>query len=134
MIIMSRFFVKALGSVMAHELDRRALLGLHAANREMRWEELRRTVGEKSPQLFAYAMERLMSNALVNRRLRPQGKRYKSILSTSGRGALIAAILESLSRSGRLPSELPEDVAEDVRAFFAPRIPKLQTPVPEGRG
>src|SRR6266850_1796028 len=119
MTTMNARFIAAFSSVLAHDLDRRALLTLLSSGRELRYEELRRAAGEPSPQLFNYAVDRLVTHALVNRRMVPQGKRFQSHFSPSARGLAIARILEGLVRSGRLPAKLPAEVLSDVRLVLA---------------
>ena len=119
MTVMNARFIAAFSSVLAHDLDRRALLTLLSSGRELRYEELRRAAGEPSPQLFSYAVDRLVTHALVNRRLVSQGKRFQSHFSPSARGLAIARILEGLVRSGRLPAKLPREVLSDVRRVLS---------------
>jgi hypothetical protein len=125
MTVMNARFVAAFSSVLAHDLDRRALLTLLSSGRELRYEELRRAAGEPSPQLFNYGVDRLVAHALVNRRLVSQGKRFQSHFSPSARGLAIARILEGLVRSGRLPEKLPAAILADVRLVLAgaPAVP-----------
>lgn len=119
MTVMNARFIAAFSSVLAHDLDRRSLLCLLRAGRELRYEELRRAAGEPSPQLFNYAVDRLVTHGLVNRRLVPQGKRFQSHFSPSARGLAIARVLEGLVLSGRLPARLPKDVIADVRLVLS---------------
>lgn len=109
--------------VLAHDTDRRMLLELAGAERELRYEELRKAVHEESKQLYEYAVNRLIEHVLVNRRLEEAGERYRSYLSPTARGMLVAKILRSLGRRGSLPDELPAKLQAQVRAFFAPAVP-----------
>jgi DNA-binding HxlR family transcriptional regulator len=131
---MNARFVAAFSSVLAHDLDRRALLCLLRASHELRYEELRRAAREPSPQLFKYAVDRLITHALVNRRLVPQGKRFQSHFSPSARGLAIARVLEGLVRSGRLPQRLPPEVLADVRLVLEGATLPLSALPQGGRG
>lgn len=129
MTIMNPRFIEAFSSVLAHDLDRRALLEMLHANREVRYAELRRATGERSAQLFDYAVERLIAHALVNRRLVYRGRRFQSHLSPSGRGLAIAKVLDGLVRTGRLPRNLPAEMLGDVRLVLLgvpPPVPSSQ--------
>ena len=128
MTVMNARFVAAFSSVLAHDLDRCALLCLLRAERELRYEELRRAASEPSPQLFNYAIERLVAHALVNRRLVPQGKRFQSRISPSSRGLTIAKVFEDLVESGRLPRELPAETRDDIRFVLSGRAAPAAAP------
>src|SRR6266571_3236988 len=131
MTVMSARFAAAFASVLAHDLDRRALLCLLAAARELRYEELRRAAAEDSHQLFNYSVERLVTHGLVNRRLIPQGKRFQSHFSPSARGLAVAQVLDGIVRAGKLPAKLPSDLLADVRRVLA-GSPSHRSPVPQG--
>ncbi len=113
-------FARAFEAVLGNGLDRRALLALFKAGRELRYEELRRAIGEGSPQTFSYSVERLTHHALVRRRLEREGrqKRYKSYLSPSSRGEDVARILDTLGSQGRLPAHLPASTRRAVQMVF----------------
>lgn len=115
-------FINAFQAVLAHDLDRRMVLELARTPGEFGYEELRKAVGETSNQTFNYAFERLMYHVLVYRRLQEQGKYYHSYLSATPRAMLIAKILTSLGKSGRLPASLASPVREQVQAWFAPPV------------
>jgi DNA-binding HxlR family transcriptional regulator len=131
MIVMDPYFRRAFASVLAHELDRRILLALLHQKREIRYEALRKTVGEQSSQLFNYAVERLVSSGLVGRRLKPQGKRFMSYFQLVPRGRDVALICASLAKGGPLPRRLPRAGRQDVHAVFL-GIPLTDAPVPQG--
>lgn len=116
-------FIAAFRMVLAHDTDRRMLLELAGAGREIRYEELRKAVHEDSKQLYQYAVDRLIDHVLINRRLEEAGERYRSYLSPTPRGMLVAKILRSLGRRGSLPEELPDQLQAQVREFFAPAVP-----------
>lgn len=115
-------FLAAFKVVLTHDLDRRILLELSGVERELRYEELRRTVREDSKQTFQYAVARLLDAALLNRRLEDQGARYQSFLSPTPRALLISKILASLGSRGRLPDSLPSIVRAQIQSFFAPAV------------
>lgn len=115
---MSDRFAKAFGAVLGEELDRRILIQLHEAGREVRYEELRKAVGEPSSQTFKYAFDRLMRHALLDRRLEERGERYHSHLSPTARGRMIAQILVSLGKRGELPSEIPAEYRDGIQKVF----------------
>jgi DNA-binding HxlR family transcriptional regulator len=134
MIAMDPYFRRAFTSVLAHELDRRILFALLRQGREIRYEALRKTVGEGSSQLFNYAVERLVSGGLVGRRLKPQGRRFMSFFQLIPRGRDVALICASLAKGAGLPRRLARNVGEDVHAVFL-GIPLTDAPVPHrGRG
>lgn len=112
-------FVAAFEVVLGNELDRRILLELRRAGREVRYEELRKVVREPSPQTFKYAVDRLAKHALLNRRLQPQGERFWTFFSPTRRGLTVADIFHSLASEGTLPADLKADVREDVRRVFS---------------
>lgn len=113
-------FVAAFRMVLTHDLDRRVLLELAGAQRELRYEELRKAVHEESKQLYQYAISRLMDGVLVNRRLVEAGERYQTHLSPTPRGILVFKILHSLGEKGQLPDKLPGQLREQIQSFFAP--------------
>src|SRR5882762_9677994 len=131
MITMDRPFRKAFASVLAHELDRRILLALLRQKSEIRYEALRRAVGEASSQTFNYAVERLVSHGLVGRRLKPQGKRFMSYFQLVPRGRDVALICTSLAKGGPLPRQLPRGTRQDVHAVFL-GVPLNDAPLPQG--
>lgn len=120
-------FREALSASLEHPLDRRILLTLHDAKREVRYEELRRAVSadEKrvSPQQFKLAMDRLMACASVNRRLQPLGEtKYASWLSLSRQGERVAQVLdfwltimEHPTKKVDFPVTVKRDVASVLR-------------------
>ena len=114
------YLAQAFRGVVIHDLDRAILLELCSAGKEVRYEDMRRRVGESSPEAFSRAVERLSGHALVKRRLeRLRGQeRYGSWLSPSPRGTTIASVLEGLASTGRIPSTLPAEVREQVKAIF----------------
>lgn len=114
------YFAQAFREVLSHDLDRGILLELCSAGVELRYEELRRRLGEASPEAFSRAVERLGSHALLKRRLaRLEGqKRYGSWLSPSPRGVTLASVLEGLASKGRIPPTLPAEIQEELKAVF----------------
>lgn len=117
-------FLDAFNEVLAHDLDRAMLLALLEADREVRYEELRKTVGSPQSQSFQYALDRLMDHALVTRRLEPWGEeRYKSQLSPSARGMKVARILEGLATKGEIPAEFQDELGEELESAFRGRAP-----------
>lgn len=115
---MDERFREAFKSVLGHELDRSLLVELLGAEREVRYEELRRSVGKPHSQVFQRSVDRLMDHALVQRRLEPQGERYESHLSLTSRGKQVAEVLEGLGNNGSLPRDLPEGLRADVQQAF----------------
>lgn len=115
---MDERFREAFESVLGHELDRSLLVELLEADREVRYEELRRRVGAPHSQTFQRAVDRLTDHALVQRRFQPQGERYESHLSLTSRGMQIAGVLEGLGNTGSLPRDLPEGLRADVQQAF----------------
>lgn len=115
---MSEMLRAAFEEVMRQDLDRRILLELLRAEREVRYEELRKAVGETSNQTFKYAIDRLSRHALLARRLVPQGKRHASHLSPTSRGVTIATVLKSLGSDLAVPPDLPAEVLVTIRQVF----------------
>lgn len=112
-------FLEAFNEVLAHDLDRAMLLALLDAGREVRYEELRRSVGSPQSQTFQYALDRLMEHALVNRRMEPWGEeRYKTQLSPTARGVKIARILEGLASEGQIPTQFRDELGEELEVAF----------------
>lgn len=115
---MTELFAEAFASVLGHELDRRMLVALCEARREVRYEELRRTVNETSSQAFKRAFDRLQRHALISRRLVPQGEEnYESHLSPTVRGQYIASLLLELSHS-TADAKVPREVAAQASAVL----------------
>ena len=116
-------FARAFKEVLCYDLDRRLLLELDSAGEELRYEELRRRVGESAPEAFSRAVERLSKAALVKRRLaRLEGqRRYGTWLSPSPRGLTVARVLDGLASTGKIPAGLPEDVRTAVMGVFRGR-------------
>lgn len=117
MTMEARFGV-AFEETLSHDLDRRILIKLLHADREVRYEELRKAVGEDSKQTFKYAVDRLMQRAVVGRRLEEQGERYQSYFSLTPRGKTIAVILLSLGERGSIPETVPVQVRKAVQGVF----------------
>lgn len=109
-------FREALLEVLRHDADKRILLTLSQAGREMRWEELRRAIGSPAPQTFKDAMDRLMRTVAVNRRLVEEGDRHQSHLSLTPTGRHIATVLVHVSE--HLPESVPVHVRRDAQAVF----------------
>lgn len=121
---MNRRFLEAFNEVLAHDLDRAMLLGLLNAEREVRYEELRKSVGSPKSQSFQYALDRLMDHALVNRRMEPWGEeRHKTLLSPTSRGMKIARILDGLASNGQIPTEFRDELGEELEVAFRGRAP-----------
>lgn len=100
------------------------LIALQEAGREVRYEELRRSVNSPPSQSFQYALDRLMDRALVNRRLEPWGtERYKTLLSPTPRGTKIARILEGLATHGQIPRDILDELGEELESAFRGRVP-----------
>jgi DNA-binding HxlR family transcriptional regulator len=116
-------FARAFNDVLSHDLDRRLLLELRSAGRELRYEELRRRVGGPAPEAFSRAVERLSKAALVKRRLArlEAQRRYGSWLSPSSRGLVVAMILHGLSSSGTIPTSLSKEIRTAVLEVFRGR-------------
>jgi DNA-binding HxlR family transcriptional regulator len=114
---MSRF-QDAFEEVLRHRADRRILLTLASHKREIRYEALRKAIGEESPQLFKLAVDRLGRNALINRRLHPQGKRYMTFLSASTAGQHLGSVLLHWSKEAAVPARLPAKARREVRQLF----------------
>lgn len=106
-----RRFALALANVMEHTLDRRLLVMLLDAGREIRYLELHRAVGSPHKQEFAHSVERLTNHALLKRRLVPKGERHESHLSLSARGVVIAGYFARPP----LPDEFPAEYEESMR-------------------
>lgn len=130
---MTELFAEAFASVLSQELDRRMLVALCEAKREVRYEELRRTVNEESSEAFKRAFSRLQRHALINRRLIPQGENYESHLSPTVRGLYIASLLVELSRSTS-DAKVPKEVAEEASAVLLGRKGTKETPRDAARG
>lgn len=114
-------FREALESSLGHPLDRRILLTLHDAERDVRYEELRRAVStadrKVSPQAFKLAVNRLSACAALNRRLEPLGEnKYASHLSLTKQGSMVADLLRTFLQAveqGRLTrKEFPVTVRQ----------------------
>ena len=116
-------FVVAFEETLRNDLDRRILIKLLEADREVRYEELRKAVEEKSSQTFKYAIDRLMRHAAMNRRLEEQGDRYLTHFSPTPRGKQIALILVNLGQRGSLPPDIPIQVKKDVQRVFLGSVP-----------
>jgi DNA-binding HxlR family transcriptional regulator len=118
---MTELFAEAFASVLRYELDRRMLVALCEAKREVRYEELRRTVNESSSEAFKRAFDRLQRHALISRRLIPQGEEnYESHLSPTVRGQYIASLLVKLSHS-TTDAKVPKEVAAQASAVLLGR-------------
>ncbi len=119
-IVPSSYLTEAFREVVARDLDRRMVLALWTAGRELRYEELRRRVGNPAPQAFGRAVERLSRHALINRRLQrlPRKRAFGSFLSPSPWGITVAKVLDELATKGRLPPGLDADVRVQVKAVF----------------
>lgn len=115
-------FTLAFEDVLRHRSDRAIILGLHAAGKEIRYEALRRGIGNESPQLFRDAIERLSSIALINRRLVPAGSRYRSFLSTSPAGDRVAELLLLWSRLAKNRSVLLGSEVKQLEEMFRPPL------------
>lgn len=102
-------FASAFDAVLAKDIDRAILVALRNADRELRYEELRRAVGSPRPQTFQYALDRLMKRACVARRLEPRGAHHASHYRTSSRGAEIATLLIWLAKGGSRPAGIDPD-------------------------
>ena len=117
-------FLEAFNEILAHDLDRAMLLTLLDAGREVRYEELRKSVGSPKSQSFQYALDRLMDHALVNRRMEPWGEeRYKTLLSPSARGMKIARILDGIATEGKIPPEFRRELGEELEVAFRGQAP-----------
>lgn len=117
-------FLEAFNEALAHDLDRAMLIELLEADREVRYEELRRSVGSPKSQSFQYALDRLMDHAMVNRRLEPWGEqRYKTLLSPTARGTKVARILQGLANEGQIPAEFRDELGEELTLAFRGRAP-----------
>jgi DNA-binding HxlR family transcriptional regulator len=114
---MTELFAEAFACVLSYELDRRMLVALCEARREVRYEELRRTVKESSSENFKRAFDRLQRHALISRRLIPQGENYESHLSPTVRGQYIASLLVKLSQSVK-GADVPNEVAAEASAVL----------------
>lgn len=117
-------FLEAFNEALAHDLDRAMLIQLLEAEREVRYEELRKSVGSPRSQSFQYALERLMDHAMVNRRLEPWGEeRYKTLLSPTARGMKVAGVLQGLATEGEIPAEFQDEFGEELASAFRGRAP-----------
>jgi DNA-binding HxlR family transcriptional regulator len=112
-------FQDALEDVLRYRSDRSIVLGLSTAGREVRYEALRRGIGNESPQLFRDSVERLSTHALINRRLVPSGRRYSSYLSTTEAGDKVASVLVSFREGRPIPTELRPSERKVLEAIFA---------------
>jgi hypothetical protein len=114
---------RAFEEVLKYPVDRKILVFVSRKGGEVRYELLRSGVNEQSPQTFARAVDRLTSNALMNRRLEGRGKRFASYLSATPAGEAIAHLLLSLSESGRIPEGLPREIRKAAQeTFLGPAI------------
>ena len=114
---------RAFEEVLEYPVDRQILVFISRREKGVRYELLRSGINERSPQAFARAVERLTSNALLNRRLEGRGKRFASYLSVTPAGAAIARVLLGLSEKGRMPRGLPLEVRKAAQdAFVGPAI------------
>ncbi len=116
----------AFDQVLAHPEDRQALKFLLVADREVRYETLRKGIREDSQQMFKYTVDRLSKTALVKRRLVERGRRYESHLSLTRAGREIAQALVSLSQKGTLPRSLPERDRIELQHAFVHEIPATE--------
>lgn len=112
-------FCDAFECVLTQPLDRRMLLTVYRSGRELRYEELRKSVGSPHKQSFADALDRLLSQILVIRRYVPKGQRYQTLVSPTPRGTVIAKITFHLSREGSLPDDLPPRLSDLVKRVFS---------------
>lgn len=110
--------LEALHTVMKHELDRRILLELYRFGDELRWAELHRAAGEPSRQPYQDALERLQFHVLINKRLEPAGRQYRSLFSPTARGSGIAEVFLSLAEQGALPEDLSIDLRHAFKSEF----------------
>lgn len=119
---MDHGFLKAFNEVLAHDLDRAMLIAMLQAEREVRYEELRKSVDAPPSQSFQYALDRLMDHALVNRRLEPWGEeRYKTLLSPTARGMKVARTLEGLASDCAVPKDILDELGEELEVAFRGR-------------
>lgn len=107
-------FAAAFAATFPQPIDRAILVALQASEKELRYEELRRLVGNPRPQTFQYAMDRLMAHAMVSRRLEPHGKSNWSHYKPTTRGAKVASIWIDIAY-GRSPTGLSQQENEAVR-------------------
>lgn len=116
---------EALESVLAHRSDRQILVYLRSQGEEVRYEILRRAIGEKSPQSFKYAISRLSGDALINRRLEERGERFASFISLTNPGKSIATLLIELhSALHTMPGDFPRQLREEAQhALLEPVAP-----------
>lgn len=112
----------ALESVLEQPLDRRILLQLAAHDRELRYMELWRVVGQPHKQEFKNSIDRLARHAVVNRRLLERGEKHESHLSPTERGLRIAAVWKS-ALEGALKAKEAQSVREPVRQVFLGEAP-----------
>lgn len=115
----------AFTSVLAHRDDRKILVFLRSQNSEVRYEALRKAIGEDSPQSFKYAISRLSGEALINRRLEERGERFASFISLTTPGASIAALLLGMHAAlPKIAEDVPKQLREDAqRALLDPTAP-----------
>jgi DNA-binding HxlR family transcriptional regulator len=113
-------FRDALEDVLSHRSDRLIVLTLATQEDELRYEALRRIIGEESPQLFKQALGRLGRNALINRRVRQQGRRYMTFLSATKVGLQLGSLLLMWASDEALPPNFPETARRDVQEMFSP--------------
>lgn len=111
-------FVAALRELLAHDLDRDLLITLVRAGTTVGYEELRHAVGDPHQQTYKNTVDRLLEHVAVYRQLRPKGKRYRTFLSPSPRGILLVRVLTHLSREGRLPPDLPEEIRRPLETWL----------------
>lgn len=124
MVSRSERFAQAFEEILGRELDKAIVICLRDAERPVRYEELRKTVGEASPETFKRAIDGLTRAAVISRKLEPQGGRYLSYISPTPRGVIVADTLFSLGTKGRLPNSLPESVRADIQGVFLGQHPE----------
>lgn len=117
MVAIEQRFMVALESVIEQSLDRRILMRLADADRELRYMELWRLVGQPHKQEFKNSIERLMKHAVLNRRLIERGEKHESHLSPTERGMRIAAVWNGALK-GALAAKEAQSVQEPVRKVF----------------
>lgn len=112
---MTTKFHTVFSRALAQPLDRAILVRLEHEKKEMPYEKLRKAVDEPAPQTFKYAIDRLMRGALVNRRLKRWGRhRFRSFLSPTPTGRVIARVFASLGEKGSLPKDLPRAIRAQI--------------------
>lgn len=112
-------FLDAFECILTQPLDRRLLLQLYIAKRELRYEELRKAAASPHKQSFSIALDRMLSHLLINRRYVPQGQKYQTFLSPTPRGRLVAKITHHLSVNGSLPDDLSPRVRKLTQRVFS---------------